>query len=375
MIYRDTWLEVNLAAVERNTKRIKEMSGKKFIAVIKANAYGCGDKEIAGACRRGGADMFAVSSMDEAVMLRREGIQEGILVLGSSRMIDAVDARRYGISLAAYSLKWVKDIVKTDPKGLKVHLKVDTGMSRIGFRDLDELEEAKQILLEAGCELEGIFTHFACADTDPEMTRRQYEAFAAAVKHLDYPFPWIHCENSDAAVSLHDPLSNAVRIGISLYGINAYVTDLEKPVALYSRISMVKTLPAGVTISYGATYTTSGEEIIATIPVGYADGLERRNAGRSVYVDGMKATIVGRICMDQCMIRLPEYRPEGTVAEIFGPHIPVDEMAAEIDTLPHEIMCIVNDRVTRVYTNDGEPLRRYNLRQDAAAKIDDDDLG
>ena len=176
-------------------------------------------------------------------------------------------------------------------------------------------------------------------------------------------------------MSLHDPLSNAVRIGISLYGLNAYVPDLEKPVALYSRISMVKTLPAGVTISYGATYTTSGEEIIATIPVGYADGLERRNAGRSVYVDGMKATIVGRICMDQCMIRLPEYRPEGTVAEIFGPHIPVDEMAAEIDTLPHEIMCIVNDRVTRVYTNDGEPLRRYNLRQDAAAKIDDDDLG
>ena len=185
MMYRDTWLEVNLAAIERNTRRIKENTGKKFIAVIKANAYGCGDQAVAGACRSGGADMFAVSSMDEAVMLRREGIEDEILVLGSSRMNDAVDARRYNISLAAYSMKWVRDVVKTDPKGLKVHLKVDTGMSRIGFRDQEELEQAKKILLEAGCILDGIFTHFACADTDPEMTKRQYEAFEAAVKYLD----------------------------------------------------------------------------------------------------------------------------------------------------------------------------------------------
>ncbi len=365
---RDTWFEINLAAVERNTKRLAEISGKKLIAVVKANAYGCGDIQIAEACRRGGAAMFAVSSLDEGVMLRKQGITEEILVLGTAKAEDIAEAKRYDISLAAYSLRWVKEIQAYDPAGLRVHLKADTGMSRIGFRDIGEMQTAKKLLLESGCQLDGIFTHFACADTDKEMTKRQYERFEKAVKELGHPFRWIHCENSDASVSLFDPVSNAARIGISLYGINAYVKDLEIPVALYSRISLVKTLPPGVTVGYGAAYTTQDDEIIATVPIGYADGLERRNAGRSLYVDGMYAPFAGRICMDQCMIKLPEYRPEGTLAEIFGPHISIEQMAEELDTIPHELMCIINDRVTRVYTYDGEPVSETNLRQRAAGE-------
>jgi len=376
MMYRNTWFEINLAAIERNTERIKKMSGKRFIAVVKANAYGCGDRQIAEACRRGGADMFAVSSLDEAIMLRKQGIEEEILVLGTADAEDIPAAIEYNISLAAFSLVWVRKVCAGQPAGLKVHLKVDTGMSRIGFLDLEELAEAKDLLLQSGCLLEGIFTHFACADTDKDMTERQFRRFKEAVEKMDYPFPWIHCENSDAAVSLFDPLSNAVRIGISLYGINAYVPDLEQPVALYSRISLVKTLPAGTTIGYGATYTTQGNEIIATVPIGYADGLERRNAGRSVYVDGLLVPFAGRICMDQCMIRLPEYRPEGTLVEIFGPHISIEKMAAELGTIPHELMCIINDRVTRIYTMDGKPVEEYNLRHGAAGQqVYDHDLG
>ena len=361
-MYRNTWLEVDLDAIESNVRATKAAAGKKYIAVLKADAYGSGDIQVARAAVQAGADMIAVSSLDEALMLRNEGCKEEMLILGGTNPEDVPVLIANNISTAAYSSALVKGILQKNCKGLKVHLKVDTGMNRIGFKNLDELKTAKQALLDGGCRLTGIFTYFACADTSEEMTQKQFERFAAAVKACDYPFEWIHCDNSDASVHFKDPLSNACRVGISLYGISTYMKDLKPALSLYSEIFMVKHVPAGETIGYGATYTTPKEEIIATLPIGYADGWIRANQGRSVYVNGSLCEVVGRICMDQCMIRLDHEEPVGTRVEIFGPHISLEQMAVELHTIPYEIICLLSDRVTRIYTRSGRPVDEENSR-------------
>lgn len=361
-MYRQTWLEVNLDDIADNVRKIRAICGKRIIAVLKADAYGSGDIQVCRTVLEAGAEMIAVSSSDEGLMLRNEGCQAEIMILGMAQTDDIPLLIENNIAAAAYSLKWAKDAAAKGCRGLKVQMKVDTGMNRIGFRDNAELKEALDILLEAGAVPTGIFTHFACADTSREMTDRQYLKFAEAVRYLDYPFEWIHCDNSDATVYFKDPLTNACRLGISLYGISTFQKDLKYPLAFYTRIGMVKHVGAGETIGYGATYTASEDELIATVPVGYADGFIRKNQGRKVYADGVYAEVVGRVCMDQAMIRLPEYRPEDTVVEIFGPHIPLEQMAADLETIPYEIICLVSPRVTRVYVKNGLKAAEYNER-------------
>ncbi|MBQ9047223.1 MAG: alanine racemase [Solobacterium sp.] len=361
-MYRDTWFEIDLDAIRANVRTIRRISGKKFIAVLKANAYGCGDIRVCRAVVDAGAEMVAVSSLEEALVLRGEGYDGELLILGATKAEDCNKLKDNNITATAYSADWVDAFCAQDCAGLKVHLKVDTGMNRIGFRTVDELRAAKEKLLAAGVSLEGIFTHFACADSSREMTDRQYLKFAEAVQALDYPFRWIHCDNSDASVSFRDPLSNACRVGISLYGISAFRDDLKPALSMYTRIFHVKKVQAGETIGYGATYTATDEEMIATIPIGYADGFVRANQGRKVFAEGALCEVVGRVCMDQTMIRLPVYRPEGTLVEIFGPHIPLEKMAADLQTIPYEIICLISSRVTRIYIENSRKIAEDNPR-------------
>ncbi|MBR3359052.1 MAG: alanine racemase [Solobacterium sp.] len=360
-MHRDTWMEIDLDAVCDNVRRIKKICGKRIIAVVKANAYGCGDRQIAEACIDAGAEMLAVSSLDEALILRNEGITCGILIVGTTNPSDAQVMAGYKISAAAYSPEWVEAIAKENCAGLRVHLKVDTGMNRIGFSDTEKLKKAYQTLKDSGCIMEGIFTHFSCSDFDPDFTNRQFEKFRKAVECLPEKPEWIHCDNSDATVSFKDPLSNACRLGVSLYGVSSFLNDLKHPISLYSRLSMVKHVPAGEKIGYGATYETPEEEIIGTMPIGYADGFVRANQGRKVYIDGEYAEVVGRVCMDQTMIRLPREFQPGTAVEIFGPHIALETMAEELHTIPYEIICLITMRVTRVYRRSG---KRYLIKND-----------
>lgn len=362
-MYRRTWMEVDLDAIEYNVKKIKDICKKKVICVIKADAYGCGDIEVAKACLNAGASMLAVSSVDEAVMLRNQGYDGEILILGATDAKDADVLIEKGISCAAYSMDWVKSEIEHGCKGLSVHLKVDTGMSRIGFKDLDELNKAKNMLLEAGAKLDGIFTHFCCTDSSMEMTNKQFARFEEAVKYVDYPFKWVHCDNSDATIFFKDDLSNACRVGISLYGVSQYDKDLKHPISLYSEISMIKEVEKGNVVGYGATYTVEEDkEWIATMPIGYADGFVRKNQGRNVYVNGKYVPVVGRVCMDQTMMHLENYEPVGTKVEIFGKHIALEEMAEDLDTITYEIICLITPRVTRVYTRSGKVVKESNLR-------------
>lgn len=361
-MYRKTWLEINLDKIENNFKACAEICSKKMIAVIKADGYGCGDSFVAKAVIEAGAQMLAVSSLDEALMLRNEKYDGPILILGATDPIDCNTMIESNISAAAFSLDWVNKIIKQNPQGLKVHLKVDTGMNRIGFKNLVELKEAFEKLKNAGCVMEGIFTHFCCVDSNMQMTLTQYHTFEKAVKFLDYPFEWVHCDNSDATVSFKDDISNACRLGISLYGISSYKKDLEYPVSLYTTVSMVKTVPSLETIGYGATYQTNQDEIIATLPIGYADGFIRANSGRNVYVDGDYCKIVGRICMDQTMVKLEKKVDVNTIVEIFGEHINIEQMASDLNTIPYEILTLMSDRITRKYIWHNEKFEETNFK-------------
>lgn len=348
-MYRKTWMEVNLDKIENNLKTLKAICNKRIIAVLKADAYGCGDIHVARAVVEAGAQMIAVSSLDEALVLRNEGYQGKLLILGASEASDIPMMIKENISCTAYSMDWVKLAIRQDCHGLNVHLKVDTGMNRIGFRDIHELNQAFSLLKDAQCSMEGIFTHFCCADSDIDLTNKQFARFKEAVESIPYTFPWVHCDNSDATAFFKEDTSNACRIGISLYGISTYAKDLEYPISLYTKVFMTKHMHAGETIGYGATYTAGEDEIIATLPIGYADGFIRANQGRKVYVDGEYATVVGRVCMDQTMIHINKDVPIGTPVEIFGEHISLEDMANELHTIPYEIICLISGRVTRRY--------------------------
>lgn len=362
-MYRKTWMEINLDEISDNVRQIREISGKKFIAVLKADAYGCGDIQVCRAVQAAGADMVAVSSLDEAVVLRNEGYDGEILVLGTVDPANTEDLIRADVATAAYSLEWTELVLQHDCRGLKVHLAVDTGMNRIGFKDQGSLQKALDSLEGAGCDVEGIFTHFCCSDQkDHAVTDMQFARFEQAVNGLSHQFRWIHCDNSDATLFHHDPLSNACRVGITLYGVSPYTDALHHPISLYTTIYMCKHVQPGEKIGYGATYTAEKEEIIATAAIGYADGFIRANQGRSVYVDGTYAEVVGRVCMDQVMLKLDHDVPLGTTVEIFGSHIPLERMAAELNTIPYEVICLISGRVTRTYIWKGRKMEEQNDR-------------
>ena len=363
IMLRKTWLEINLDNLYFNCRYIIEHTHKKLIAIIKANGYGCGDVEIAKVALEAGASMLAVSSLDEAMALRNGGIEAPILILG---YVDPMDARILidnDIATSVVSLDWVKELVKNNIEGLKIHLKVDTGMNRIGIKDIDELKEAYTILKNAKADVEGIFTHYACSDLDPNIkTNDQFNKFKQAYEALDADFKYVHCDNSDAAISYDENITNTVRIGIGLYGYVSYPSKLKRVISLYTTIINVKTVHEGETIGYGATYKCEHDEIIATLPIGYADGFIRRNSGRKLYVEGEYATLVGRICMDQCMIKLSKKYPVGTIVELIGEHIKMEDMANELGTIVHEIITNFNERLTRRYIKNGKEYLIVNKR-------------
>ncbi len=358
-MYRQTWLEINLDAIKHNIQAIQAIQSKKIIAVLKANAYGCGAKEIYKVMVEAGTDMIAVSSLDEALAMRNFGYTGELLILGHVDPVHVSTLINNNISTTAYSLNWVKEVISNNCQNLKIHLKVETGMNRIGFSSICELKEAYDLLEQAGCLLEGIFTHFACAESDDKKTQDQYNRFLAAYNDLGKDFKWIHCDNSYASVSFQDDLTNTCRVGIGIYGYLDNI-QLEPALSLYSKLFYVKDVKQNETIGYGATYTAKENMIVGTMPIGYADGFVRANQGRKVYIDGNMCEIVGRVCMDQAMIKLPTNIKEGSKVEIFGPHIPLEVMANELNTIPYEIICLLNSRVSRVYTKDNQIIETDN---------------
>lgn len=375
--HRDTWAEVNLDNIYDNVASMKQMLPPevKMFAVVKANAYGHGDFEVASTALKAGADFLAVAFLDEALALRKKGITAPILVLGASKPESAGIAADALVSLTVFSVDWLKQAKKylNDEQNLHVHVKIDSGMGRIGVRSKDDLMNLESLLKRESCfTFEGIFTHFATADQlDTTYFNKQLDTFKQMVSSLKKLPEIVHAANSASALRFTEPLFNAIRFGISMYGLSPSPEmksilpyDLKEVFSLKTKIVHVKQLSRGDSVSYGATYTAQEDEWIATLPIGYADGWIRKLQGQEVIVAGEKASIVGKICMDQCMIKLSKPLPIGTevtlIGESQGLSISVDEIATKLDTINYEIPCMITSRVPRVYIQNHQVLHIRN---------------
>ncbi|KMY52170.1 alanine racemase [Peribacillus loiseleuriae] len=369
--YRDTWAEVNLDNIYENIINLRKhlSSQTKLFAVVKANAYGHGDVDVAKTALYAGADYLAVAFLDEALALRKKGILAPILVLGVTRPESVKIASEERITLTIFQDDWIQQ-AKSYLQGedvLYVHVKCDSGMGRLGVRNRMELEAIEGSLLEdSRFVFEGIYTHFSTADSlNENYYHKQLGVFQEMLSWLKTKPQLIHASNSAASLRFPESTFNAVRMGIAMYGLTPSVEmkellpfPLRPALSLKTRIVNVKELKKGESVSYGATYTAAGNEWIGTLPIGYADGWIRKLQGQEVLVNGEKAPIVGRICMDQCMIKLPENTPINTEVTLIGKdngqEISVDEIAEQLETINYEITCMIASRIPRVYVKNGK---------------------
>jgi alanine racemase len=362
--YRPTFVHINLEAIKSNIRNLKKLlpSHTQIIAAIKANAYGHGDIEVAKAALSAGATQLAVATPEEALRIRDAGITAELLVLGAASASFLQKASEQNITLTAYSLEWLHSIQHFD-KPLKVHVKIDSGMGRIGFVKENDLKEALAFIKEnSWIQVTGVFTHFSTADElEQDHFKTQVETFERLLALFDEKPKMVHASNSAAALRYPSQYWDAVRYGISMYGItpSSFMNEilpfpLEQALSLVTEVVHVKKVEKGTPIGYGAKYKAIDEEWIATLPIGYADGLLRKLNSQSVLVKGKRVSIVGKICMDQCMIRLREPVPLGEKVVLIGKQgteeIKIEEWANVLETIPYEICCMLSNRIPRIYS-------------------------
>ncbi len=366
---RRTWAEIDEFALIHNFKIIKSTANTPVMAIVKADAYGHGAHIVAPILEKCGADFFGVSNIEEAIELREYGITKPILILGytPSNLVD--ELIKHDISQCVYSYDIAKELslsAKALGKTLKIHLKLDTGMSRLGFdcRN-DDLCGADSALKSAQLEnlyLEGIFTHFAVADRtecdEDGFTDRQYSRFCEAVDYLKQngiTAKYNHCCNSAAICQDFAKHLDMCRAGIILYGLTPSA-DLSLPqdfipvMEMKSVISMVKTISKGDTVSYGRTFKAEKDIKIATVTAGYADGYPRALSNKGyVLIGGRRADIIGRVCMDQFCVDVTDLNVSvGDEVLLFGKDLPIESLAQICGTINYELVCGVSPRVKRI---------------------------
>lgn len=381
--YRPTRAEINLDALQANYMAFRQTlpEGMKLLACVKANAYGHGAVQVAVEMQRLGADYLSVAFLDEALELRQAGIQMPILVLGYLPPHGVQAAWENDVTITLFSEEVLDTIRSMDassyPNKLKVHIKVDSGMGRLGLPPGEKLNSfIQEVMAVPHVEVEGMFTHFATADEeDKTYTLEQYRRFQGACEALrdhGYEIPIIHTGNSAVAVDMPQISFDMVRVGISLYGlyasaqVNQSKVKLSPVLTLKTQVVFVKTLPPHSGISYGIRYTTEEEEQIGTLPIGYADGYSRMLTGKAqVLIRGRRVPVVGTICMDQCMVSLQSFAKEAEEIQVGeevvligqqgGETIAADELASALGTIHYEIICMLAHRVPRFYTRSGLP--------------------
>lgn len=380
--FRRTWAQINLDAINNNILQIKSLlkPGTMLCATVKADCYGHGYAFTAAAMCSAGADWFSVSNLAEALQLRRIGISNPILILGYTPPDKARELVYNDISQAVYSEEYAVSLSKEAVRaGVKVnaHIKIDTGMSRIGFlyhdsvEDADIIDEIAEICSLDGINPEGVFTHFANADSQSGelFTRLQYELFCTAVDslaQLGVSFEIRHCSNSAAILNFPEMNFDMVRAGLILYG-HYPSENVRRPIKLVpvmelkTVVSMVKKIPPGTPVSYGGSFSADKELTVATVPIGYADGYPRRVSNKMyMLVNGKKAPILGNVCMDQTVLDVTgiEGVREGKQITVFGVdngvYLGIEEIAEKAGLINYEILCGLSRRVPRVYIKDDE---------------------
>ena len=378
---RRTWSEINLDALKFNYEKIREKTGKgvKFLGVVKADAYGHGSIAVAKTLEESGADYLAVSSIDEAMELRVNDIKMPILILGHTPKEQVQRLIEYNITQAvtcrAKAVEYSEEAVKIGGT-LKVHIKVDTGMSRLGYLcEGNFFDNGVKGICEAinmqGLYAEGIFTHFAVADEEGEdnleYTKHQFKLFTDVCSEVERRvgrrFEIKHCANTGAVARFPETYLDMVRPGLLLYGYGEFAKEMGlKPVmTLKTTVSTIKVYPEGTRISYGGIYVTDKTTRIGVLPYGYADGFLRCLSNKCTLMtsDG-PAPIRGKICMDMCMLDITD-KPDvevGSEIEIFGEKNSIDELSKTAGTIPYELTCSVSKRVPREYIKNGEVIGR-----------------
>ncbi|SHI98064.1 alanine racemase [Lutispora thermophila DSM 19022] len=383
-LVRHAWAEIDLDNLASNMREIRRITDKnaQVTAVIKADGYGHGAKYIAQTLLENGADRFAVAILDEALELRRYGIKVPILILGYTQPERAKAIVGNDIEQAVYSYELAKalseEAVKQNKK-VKIHIKLDTGMGRIGFRcDDDAIDCIKEIYKLPNVIIEGLFTHFAVADEkDKTYTEDQFKKFMWVANRLEEEGIKIklkHCGNSATIIDLPKMHLDMVRAGIILYGlapsqdVELDKLNLKQVMSLKVRISHVKEINTGESVSYGRKFIASRKSKIASLPIGYADGYTRMLSGKAeALVNGIRVPVVGRICMDQCMIDVTgiENVKVGDEVVLFGEQkgsfISIDEIAQKLGTINYEVVCMIGKRIPRVYVKEGKIVEIVNL--------------
>lgn len=366
-----TWAEISLGNLEHNYRALRACApDSKFLGVVKANAYGHGAVPVARKLEELGADYLAVACLNEAMELRQAGIRMPILILGATPEELAGLVVDYDVTQTVFTpglAQALSQAAGVQGRRAKIHVKVDTGMSRLGLLDHDPAAAAREV--EGLCalpnlEAEGIFTHFANADGDEAYTMLQFTRFLDTLAELEETygrkFEIRHCAASGAVLNYPCTHLDMVRPGVALYGhapdpscAGLDELDLRPAMTLKSRVAAVRDLPGDTPVSYGCTQRVGRNGgRVAVLPIGYADGLHRVLSGRgSVWLDGKRRPVIGRVCMDMCMVALEDgdQVKAGDEAEIFGPHLPVEETAELAGTIQYELLCAVSARVPRVY--------------------------
>ena len=368
--YRPTWAEIDLNAIKHNFLQIKKLLDKqtKVLAAVKANAYGHGMLEVSEILVGSGVDYLGVGTTDEALYLRKNGFKIPVLMLGAVLSDEVEPIIRNNITQTIGDLNIARHInrccARMGKRG-KVHIKIDTGMGRIGIWHKQAIELIEQIARLKHLEIEGIFSHFPSADEDELLTRSQiadFSSIVAELKALGIRIKYRHMANSIAIIDYKNSHMNLVRPGLMIYGLNPKPgllrrkMDLRPALRLKSRIVFIKDVPPGRKISYGGTYTTTRYTRVATIPIGYGDGLSRTLSNKGyALIKGKKAPILGRVCMDQIMVdigNMPQAKLGDEVVLISSQKnskITVEEIAGLCETIPYEVACRFDNRVPRHY--------------------------
>lgn len=375
-----TWAEVDLNRLRDNLAAIRGVltPGCRIMGIVKADAYGHGAVEIARALQQDGADWFGVSNLEEAIQLRQAGIERPILVISHTPTEEAVQLAQYRVTQTVLSEEYGQALSREAQRlavTLPIHIKVDTGMSRVGFfcHEADEIPSTAEKIVSVcrlpGLLAEGIFTHFASADEEDDggFTQKQFSLFTGvieAARKQGVEFSLRHCCNSAATLRFPQMHLDMVRPGIILYGLmpdgwmaKTWGAVLRPVMALKTVVTQVKEIPAGTTVSYGRTYTASAPIRVATVPIGYGDGYCRSlsNKGRML-IHGQPVPVIGRVCMDQCMLDVSALTDVqvGTEVTVFGRDtLTADAVAGWMGTINYEVICLLSKRVPRLFYRDG----------------------
>ncbi|MGD2144283.1 MAG: alanine racemase [Anaerolineae bacterium] len=384
-----TWVEVDLDAVAHNARLLKERAGAgcELMVAVKANAYGHGAVPISRAALEGGATRLAVHRTEEGVELRQAGIEAPILVMGHTLPIEAEAILRWNLTPTVNTEAHGEALSRAAGRErvLPIHVNVDTGMSRYGLLPGEVLQFVRFLSELPGLALEGLYTHFAAADSaDQAFTRHQFRIFTDLADRLEregLSLPLKHVSNSAATLDLPEMALDMVRCGIALYGLppsaqGARGVPLEPALSLKSRVARVRTLPAGASVSYGRTHVAEKPTRMALIPVGYGDGYHRIISNRgAVLIRGKRAPIIGRVCMDQFVVDVsdvPGVRLHDEVVLIGRQgerHIPAEEVARWAQTINYEVTTSLMPRVPRIYLRQGEVVEQVGLANPAAQSV------